>query len=172
MPENGHFIFQTSWGNAGIAWSSAGVAEIALPYHGDGLIESRLGPLFVSRLPPPWIEEVVCEIQTHFDGTVGSFERIPIDLDSLPRFTRSALLAARAIPPGTLITYGDLAKRMGRPESARAIGQALSRNPVPLIVPCHRVVGQGRRPVGFTAPGGIDTKRRLLAIEGIELSRM
>jgi methylated-DNA-[protein]-cysteine S-methyltransferase len=84
----------------------------------------------------------------------------------VPAFHRAVYAVARAIPPGETLTYGEVARRLGDPGSARAVGQALGRNPFAIIVPCHRVVAAGGATGGFSAHGGAATKRRILAIEG------
>ena len=85
----------------------------------------------------------------------------------MPPFHRRVYAVARAIAPGTTLTYREVAARLGEPDAARAVGQALARNPIPIIVPCHRVVACGGKPGGFSAPGGIVTKFRLLDLEGV-----
>jgi methylated-DNA-[protein]-cysteine S-methyltransferase len=84
----------------------------------------------------------------------------------VPEFHRRVYDVARTIPPGATLTYGDIAARLGEPGSARAVGQALGRNPFPIIVPCHRVLAANGQLGGFSATGGSATKRRLLTIEG------
>ena len=91
---------------------------------------------------------------------------IDLDMSGIPEFPRRVYAVARAIPPGQTVTYGDVAARLGEPGAARAVGQALGRNPFAIIVPCHRVVAAGGRLGGFSANGGAATKRRILAIEG------
>jgi methylated-DNA-[protein]-cysteine S-methyltransferase len=94
---------------------------------------------------------------------------IQLDMDSLPQFHQRVYEIARSIPPGATLTYGEIATRLGDPGSARAVGQALGRNPIPVIVPCHRVMAAGGKTGGFSAPGGAATKLNLLAIEGAQL---
>ena len=92
-------------------------------------------------------------------------------MDGVPEFHRRVYEAARAIPPGNTLSYGDIAKRVGAPGAARAVGQALGRNPFPIVVPCHRVLAAGGKIGGFSAQGGVATKRRMLAIEGARVER-
>lgn len=90
---------------------------------------------------------------------------LPVDLSGVPPFTRAVLDACRQIPFGTTLCYGELAVQLGRPTAARAVGHALARNPVPVVIPCHRVLGAGGRLTGFL--GGLAWKRALLAHEGV-----
>ena len=94
---------------------------------------------------------------------------MPLDLESVPAFHRRVYEVARTIKPGTTLSYGEVASRVGEPDAARAVGQALGRNPIPIIVPCHRVLAAHGGTGGFSAPGGTATKLRLLAIEGARL---
>ena len=91
---------------------------------------------------------------------------MPLDLDGVPEFHRRVYDVARAIPPGETRSYGEVAAALGEPGAAQAVGRALGRNPVPIVVPCHRVLAADGRLHGFSAPGGIETKRRMLALEG------
>lgn len=99
----------------------------------------------------------------YLDGERGMFND-SLDLSDLTGFQRAVLEAARAIPYGEVMSYGWLAQQVGKPKAARAVGQALARNPVPIVVPCHRVVGGDGSLTGFS--GGLKMKRRLLEIEG------
>ena len=89
-----------------------------------------------------------------------------LDLDGVPEFNRGVYDIARKIPPGKTLTYGDIAKKLGGVELSRDVGQALGRNPCPIVVPCHRVLAAGKKPGGFSANGGVVTKLKMLAIEG------
>ena len=86
-------------------------------------------------------------------------------MEGVAGFHRRVYDAARAIPPGKTLAYGEIAERIGAPGAARAVGQALGRNPFPIVVPCHRVLAAGGKIGGFSAHGGTATKRRMLAIE-------
>ena len=105
------------------------------------------------------------DLRAYFEGKAVDFRRYPVDLSGHPPFRRRALMAARLIPYGQVRTYGWLAARCGQPKGARAAGQAMSKNPLPLVIPCHRVVGAGGALTGFG--GGLELKRALLAREGI-----
>jgi methylated-DNA-[protein]-cysteine S-methyltransferase len=133
---------------------------------------------------PDWVREVILRVKAHLEGTLQDFSQVPLNFDGLAPFYREVYEASRKIPSGKTVTYGEvyeasrkipsgktvtygeLAKTLGRPAAARAVGQALSKNPIILIVPCHRIVGSTGNAVGFSAPGGVQTKARMLALEG------
>lgn len=161
-------LFDTAIGACGIAWSDRGVTRVALPEGSRAAIERRLkarAPGARSGHPPAAIWKVIAEIERYARGERVSFATAEIDLSGVDAFRRSVYAAARAVPWGETASYGEIARRVGTSD-AREVGQALSRNPVPLIVPCHRIVGSDGRLVGFSAYGGTLTKERLLALEG------
>jgi methylated-DNA-[protein]-cysteine S-methyltransferase len=106
------------------------------------------------------------DIARHLAGAAADLSSIPLDLAGVPPFFRRVYEVTRAVPRGEVRTYAEIAAAAGSPSATRAVGQALAKNPFPLVVPCHRVVAAGNAPGGFSAPGGLDTKARLLAIEG------
>jgi len=112
-----------------------------------------------------WQQDVLDLVQKYLAGGVVDLSGIPIVTDGVSPFDRRVLAECRRIPYGETTTYRELASRVGRPRAARAVGGALRHNPVPLIVPCHRVLRSDGGLGGFSAPGGIDVKRRLLALE-------
>jgi methylated-DNA-[protein]-cysteine S-methyltransferase len=99
-------------------------------------------------------------------GEKVDLSQIPVALDATTDFEDKVYAAARRIPCGEVRTYGDIAAQIGEPGAARAVGAALGRNPVPIVIPCHRVLGSGGKSGGFSAPGGTVTKFRMLEIEG------
>lgn len=105
-------------------------------------------------------------LQEYAAGDISALDKIPVELPGKTEFFRKIYREARKVPAGKTITYGELAKRAGRPKAARAVGQAMRTNPVALIVPCHRVVGSGGKLVGYNSPGGTKTKANLLRHEG------
>ncbi|QDS87883.1 Methylated-DNA--protein-cysteine methyltransferase [Rosistilla ulvae] len=101
-------------------------------------------------------------IDDYFAGNPTSFADIRIDPSGWTAFNTAVYRACREVPPGATISYKELARRAGRPAAARAVGQAMARNRIPIVIPCHRIVGSSGRLTGFSADGGIDTKRWLL----------
>ena len=118
-----------------------------------------------SSNPPTSIADLIQRIRKHLDGVLDDFKDIALDLEGASSFARRVYEAARRIPPGRTMTYGQLANSIGSPLAARAVGQALGRNPIALIIPCHRILAAGGDPGGFSAFGGQTTKARMLAIE-------
>jgi methylated-DNA-[protein]-cysteine S-methyltransferase len=117
----------------------------------------------------PMLGELEENLARYFAGERVDFSQYAVDLDDFPPFLRKALEAARSIPYGEVRTYGWLAGKAGNPKAARAAGQAMARNPVPLIVPCHRVVASSGGLGGYG--GGLELKRALLELEGVELTK-
>jgi methylated-DNA-[protein]-cysteine S-methyltransferase len=115
--------------------------------------------------PPDGIRHAALAIARHLERGDAAFANIPLDMEAVPPFHRKVYEVARAIAPGETRTYGELAEEVGKPGAARAVGQAMGRNPFLLVVPCHRVVASDGTLGGFSAHGGLETKRRLLKIE-------
>lgn len=153
--------FDTIIGRMGISWTNAGIAGLRLP-------ETRvaLPPVPDDRAMPPEVAEAVRRIRALLDGHKDDLRDIRLDCGRTRAFERRVYEAARAVGPGTVSSYGEVAASLGDPCLALAVGQALGRNPWPVIVPCHRIVGAGGRAGGFSAPGGASTKLRLLELEG------
>jgi methylated-DNA-[protein]-cysteine S-methyltransferase len=165
-------LFDTAIGSCGIAWNGRGVVAFQLPEGSSSSTRRRM----ISRYQGAVEQSAPAEIQCAIDAVVSLLrgERtdlafVPLDMDGLPAFHQRVYEVARTIPPGATMTYGEIAARLGDPGTARAVGQALGRNPIPVIVPCHRVLAAGGRRGGFSAPGGTATKLNLLAIEGAQL---
>jgi methylated-DNA-[protein]-cysteine S-methyltransferase len=168
----GHTVFDTALGACGIGWTSLGVRTVQLPEGSREQTAARLErwyPDLPAAAPPASIAAVISDIRALLGGGAVDLSRVELDLTGVPAFDTRVYLAARAVPPGDMVTYGELAKRLGEPGAARAVGRALGRNPVPIVVPCHRVVAAGGRTGGFSASGGVSTKMRMLAIEGATL---
>jgi len=171
-PAAGHCLFDTAIGRCGIAWRGERVCAFALPGVDDTAtadqLERRL-PGSAPASPPEPVAAAIGAVQRLLAGEAADLTEVPIDLDPVPPFERSVYQALRAVPPGETITYGELAGRAGSPGAARAVGAAMGRNPIPVIIPCHRVLAGGGRTGGFSAPGGVITKFRLLEIERARL---
>jgi methylated-DNA-[protein]-cysteine S-methyltransferase len=165
-----HFaIFDTSIGRCGIAWSDRGINAVQLPMGSEektrGRIRQRYGDITESS-PTPEVQAAIAGIVELLTGKPNDLRDVVLDLDDVPEFNRGVYDIARAIPPGKTLTYGDIAKRLGGVELSRDVGQALGRNPCPIVVPCHRVLAAGDKPGGFSANGGVVTKLKMLEIEG------
>lgn len=161
-------LFETAIGLCGLAWNERGVVGFQLPEDGVPKVRARLARRFpgsVEAPPPPAIQGIIADVTALLRGEARDLSAVPLDMDRVPDFDRRVYEIARGIPPGRVLTYGEIAARLGI-NNARAIGQALGRNPFAVIVPCHRVVAAGGRLGGFSANGGAMTKRRLLEIEG------
>ncbi len=129
-------------------------------------VEKRTGVRPVRAAEPT--QEIEAQVSAYLAGERTRFN-FPVDLESLTKFQRQVLEAAAEIPRGQVMTYSELARRIGRPLAYRAVGQALGRNPVPLVIPCHRVIAADGSLTGYSGGGGIKTKARLLALEGVHL---
>ena len=170
MSAQGIALFDTPIGTCAVAWSAAGIVGMNLPEASPAATLSRLKRRWPSALesePPPAVQRVLERVRGLLRGEPVDLADVALDLAEVPEFNRKVYDVARAVPPGRTITYGEIAKKIGvGPERAREVGQALGRNPVPIIVPCHRVLAASGKMGGFSANGGIATKRRMLEIEG------
>ncbi len=163
-------IFDTPIGRCGIAWDGEMIVGVQLPEGRVADTRARLRDRFdgaTSGTPPAPVEDAVDRIVASLRGEADDLVDVPLDLASLPPFQRKVYEVVRTIPAGETLSYGEVAAAVGSPGAARAVGQALGRNPYPIIIPCHRVLAAGGRTGGFTASGGITTKLRMLAIEGV-----
>ena len=169
MNTDRYTLFDTAIGACGVAWRDGIVTGVQLPESDADATRVRLGERFPTareQRAPATIRRAITAMTALLDGKRRDLGAIALDLARLPPFQRRVYEAARAVPPGVTVSYGEIAKRIGAPGAARAVGQALGRNPFPIIVPCHRVLAAGGKPGGFTAAGGTSTKLRMLAIEG------
>lgn len=162
-------VFETAIGNCAIAWSGVLVRHFSLPDKSEEALAQRMSGLLAGerQKPPRQVASIIERIRRHLEGDVQFFGDVALRLDQATPFQQHVYAAAQKIMPGEVVTYGELAARLGKGGAARAVGHALGKNPIPLIVPCHRVVGVNRNLGGFSAYGGIATKRLLLEIEGI-----
>jgi methylated-DNA-[protein]-cysteine S-methyltransferase len=168
MTEPGYTLFDSAIGRCGVAWNERGITSVQLPEKHERLTRMRLIRYLSDARearPPPAVQRALEGIVALLSGEAIDLSWVALDMDRLPSFERRVYQAARRIPAGATLSYGELAVRAGAPGSARAVGRALGRNPFAIVVPCHRVVGAGGRIGGFSASGGTTTKRRLLEIE-------
>ncbi len=168
-----YHLFDTAFGTCGLAWSETGLTRVQLPESTRSATESRvrragLEPSSESEIPG-FADEALTALKAYFAGTDVSFETLRLDETSVTGFNASVYRALRNVPRGTTVTYGDLAELVGQPGAAQAVGVAMGRNPWPVIVPCHRVLASGGKVGGFSAPGGVSTKEKLLALEGVRV---
>src|ERR1700736_2741371 len=173
MTAHSFALFDTAIGRCGIAWGEGGVAGVQLPEAGEAETRARMlhrFPAAGETAPPPEVECVVERIVALLGGEADDLAAVALDMNQVPEFHRRGYEVARTIPPGQTLSYGDIAARIGSPGAARAVGQALGRNPFPIVVPCHRVLAAGGKIGGFSAQGGVATKRRMLAIEGAQMN--
>ncbi len=162
-------LFDTEIGTCGIAWSDVGITFFQLPEENDEATEKRL--VKKSRAgergkPPAFVQDAIALAKKHLAGSPQDFTKVPLDLAHVSSFDAEIYRALVRVPSGSTISYGDLAKTIGKPGAARAVGRAMGANPIPLIVPCHRVLAAGGKAGGFSAYGGLVTKERLLTLEG------
>lgn len=168
MTALGFALFDTSIGRCGLAWGARGLVGVQLPESSPGAAWARLRRRFPETIemdPPPEVEAVIVRIQDLLAGGRDDLADVVLDLEGQPVFNLRVYEIARAIAPGETSTYGEVARAMGEPGAARAVGKALGENPWPIVVPCHRVLAASGGMGGFSAPGGAETKARLLTLE-------
>ena len=158
-------------GACGIVWNARGVAGVQIHDGTEAATRSRLLRRFAGAQeakPPVHVQQAIDGVVALLRGEKRDLNDVTIDTEDLPEFNRRVYVIARTIPPGSTLTYGEIAERLGDKLLAREVGQALGQNPIPLIVPCHRVLAAGGKTGGFSAPGGVVSKLRLLTIEGAQ----
>ena len=154
--------FDTELGRCAVRWSEAGVSGVLLPTAGG-----RSGPRLEDGVPvPAFVREAIDGMVAVMAGMARDLRAVPLDDGRIDPFRRAVYAATREIGPGSTRSYGEVARSIGYPDGARDVGAALARNPFPIIVPCHRVVAANGALTGFSAPGGLATKRRMLELEG------
>lgn len=156
--------FDTMLGTCAVRWTAAGLASVRLPSPRT----AGLPHVADGRPVPAAIRAAIEGIGRVLDGRAEDLEFIVVDEAAIEPERRAVYAAMRQIPPGSTATYGEVARAIGwtDPEGSRRVGAALARNPTPIVVPCHRVLGANGRLTGFSAPGGLETKRRMLELEG------
>jgi methylated-DNA-[protein]-cysteine S-methyltransferase len=169
MAEHSFAIFDTAIGACGILWGDRGITGVQLPMGNAEKTRKRIlqrnGDVAEAE-PTPQVRSAIEAIVELLAGNPNDLSTVVLDLDGVPDFNRGVYEIARTIPPGKTLSYGDIAKRLGGLELSRDVGQALGRNPCPIVVPCHRVLAAGGKPGGFSGNGGVVTKLKMLAIEG------
>ena len=173
MTDRNFTLFDTAIGRCGLVWGERGIAGVQSPGPTEAATLARLKRRFPNAreaTPPASVQRAIDGIVALLAGGRADFSDTVLDLDGVPEFNRRVYAIARTIPPGETMTYGEIATRLGDRLAARDVGTALGQNPVPLIVPCHRVLAAGGKTGGFSAPGGVRTKLKLLSIEGARLN--
>jgi methylated-DNA-[protein]-cysteine S-methyltransferase len=156
-----HALFPTALGTCGVSWSDVGITEVTMPRRRQGA-----GPSQATGDVPPAVGEAIAGIVALLDGERCDLLSVVLDQRDVDEFRRRVYAATRQIAPGDTASYGEIARAIEQPDAARAVGAALGQNPTPIVVPCHRVLAASGALHGFSAPGGIATKRRMLEIEG------
>ena len=155
--------FDTTLGRCGVRWTEVGIVGVLLPS------PTLDGPrLDASTAVPPVVRAAIEGMTAVLAGQARDLRDVPLDHRAVDDFRRTVYAATRDIAPGTTRSYGEVARTLGLgpPDGARDVGAALARNPTPIVVPCHRVVAANGALHGFSAPGGLATKRRMLELEG------
>ncbi len=172
-----HCVFETRLGFFAIAWNGCGLTRLCLPDRDAASTRRRLGRHGVSagahapsREVPGWVADLIAAITAYAAGQATEFSTVPVDLAGVDAFRLAIYAATRQLRFGETTTYGELAKRAGHAGLARETGAALGSNPVPLVIPCHRIPAAGGKIGGFSAPGGSVAKARMLALEGVATS--
>ena len=173
-PVPSYRLFETAHGVAAIAWHTGGIVSFRLPASAPEATERavlRQLPNAIADEPSPAIAATIAAARRYFDGEKVDFSGVAVDLGAQQPFFTQVYETVRRLGWGQTTTYGAVARELGAgPEAARDVGQAMASNPIPLIIPCHRVLAAGGKVGGFSAPGGSTSKLKMLAIEGIDLS--
>ena len=172
MPDQNLAIFDTAIGPCAIVWGERGLLGVQIPEASEAATRARMAKRFPNALetaPPAEIENVIEGMRALSQGaSAGILIDVAIDDDGVPDFNRRVYAIVRKVPPGATITYGEIAERLGDKALARAVGQAMGENRCPIVMPCHRVLAASGKSGGFSAPGGVVTKLKLLTIEGAQ----
>jgi methylated-DNA-[protein]-cysteine S-methyltransferase len=169
MTAQGFTLFDTAIGPCAIAWGEHGVVAVQLPEANLSATRARIRkrcPNTQAASPPSEVQRAIEGIIALLRGEASDLTTVVLDMERVGAFERRLYEILRTIPVGETLTYGEMAARLGEGD-ARDVGQAMGHNPFPIIVPCHRVVAAGGKTGGFSAPGGVSTKLRMLAIESV-----
>ncbi len=173
MATTSYTLFDTALGCCGVAWSERGLRALQLPEADAAAARARLlrrAPDAVEATPPPLVRKAIAGVSGLLGGERIDLSQLPLDLRGIPELHARIYEIVRRIPCGNTLSYGQVAEQLGDRQLARAVGQAMARNPFAPVVPCHRVLGANGRPGGFSARGGLRTKLQLLTIERARLS--
>jgi len=165
----GFTLFDTPIGICSLVWTGETVVGLRLPEASPAATRSRITrrwPDAAEQAAPPWVQAIIDRVLTLLGGERVDLRDVPLDFGAAPEFHKRVYKIARTIPAGQTMTYGEIAKRLGVPHESREVGQAMGRNPIAIIMPCHRVLGADGKMGGFSANGGVAIKRRILEIEG------
>ena len=162
-------LFDTPIGSCSLVWKDQAIVGLRLPEESASTTRARIQrrwPGAAEQTPPPEFQQVIDRVLALLAGDPIDLSDVPLDFGESPDFHKRAYEVARTIPPGQTMTYGEIAKRLGVPQESREVGQAMGKNPIAIIMPCHRVLGADGKMGGFSATGGVAIKRRILEIEG------
>lgn len=163
-------IFDTALGEFGIGWTDAGLARLQLPGLDRAELLQRINRNGAqSGEPPRAMEALINRIEDYAEGKADNFSDVALDLAGVSDFNRRAYDLLVLVPWGETTTYGAMARQLGDVGLSRAVGAAMGANPIPLIIPCHRVLASDGKPGGFSAPGGAESKLRMLTLEGVSI---
>ncbi len=168
---NRYALFQTPIGSCAIAWRDGHVVSTNLPEFSADATAARIASRMeaVEGDAPEFVQDAIARIERLLSGERVDLSHISCDFGDADEFSVRVYEATRAVPPGRTTTYGELAVKMGDRHLAQNVGRAMGANPIPIIVPCHRVLGANGKLTGFSAHGGVDTKTKMLAIEGAQI---
>ena len=165
-------VFDTAIGPCALAWNDTGITGVGLPEGTTVATRARMRRRLRADVDAVEMEPTV-DVRRAIDAIVAllagdrvDLAFVELDLEGVPEFNRQVYAGTRAIPAGSTLSYGEVARRVGQPGAAQAVGRALGANPWPIVVPCHRVLAADGSMHGFSASGGVETKRRMLLIEG------
>jgi methylated-DNA-[protein]-cysteine S-methyltransferase len=162
-------LFDTPIGTCSLVWRDDTIVGLRLPEASPAATRGRIKRRWTGaeeQAPPPAMQAVIDRVLKLLAGQRVDLSDVPLDFGDAPDFHKQAYQIARSVPPGQTITYGEIARRLGAPQESREVGQAMGKNPIAIIMPCHRVLGADGKMGGFSATGGVAIKRRILEIEG------
>lgn len=171
MPDQGFTLFDTAIGACAVVWNARGLIGVQLPEVNEAATKTRTQrryPTAQEAKPPSSVQRAIDGMVALLKGEPRDLADVTIDNTDLPDFNARVYAIVRQIPPGQTLTYGEVAEKLGDKSLARAVGQAMGQNPCPVVMPCHRVLAASGKSGGFSAPGGVVTKLKLLTIEGAE----